>query len=142
MDTIMNERPEEKKELSGSGFDFSQIEDKLKDEEALKQLSWQELLRDYEPWLVKEFVGHFLECTPEQQARWKEAVNLCHAKMQKRTRMFTLLFAVLAVALCAEALLVQELSVPIRGLILILAVYCGVNCWSHWLLNRKYVQIE
>ena len=56
--------------------------------------------------------------------------------------MFTLLFAVLAVALCAEALLVQELSVPIRGLILILAVYCGVNCWSHWLLNRKYVQIE
>ena len=73
----VNERAEEKTELTNSGFDFSQIEKKLKDEEALKNTSWQELLREYEPWLVTEFIGHFLECTPEQQARWKEAVNRC-----------------------------------------------------------------
>jgi len=27
-------------------------------------------------------------------------------------------------------------------LLLILAGYCGVNCWSHWLLNRKFTRIE
>ena len=52
------------------------------------------------------------------------------------------MFAVLAIAIFAESLLVKELTFPIRILMLVLAVYCSVNCWSHWLLNRKYSQAE
>ena len=56
--------------------------------------------------------------------------------------MFMILFAVLTVAMLAESILVKELTFPIRALLLILADYCGVNCWSHWLLNRKFTRIE
>lgn len=142
METIANGNPEETMETAASVFDFSKIESRLMNEEALKNASWQHLLREYEPWLVREYVLHSKECTPGQQARWKDAVNQCHQKMQKRTRMFTILFAVLAIALFAETLLVTQLTLPIRGLMLFLASYCSVNCWSHWLLNRKYAQIE
>lgn len=138
----VNEITEEKTELTDSGFDFSQIEKKLKDEEALKNTSWQELLREYEPWLITEFINHFLECTPDQQARWKETVNRCHERMRKRTRMFMILFAVLTAALLAESFVVKELTFPIRILLLVLAGYCGMNCWSHWLLSRKFTRIE
>lgn len=128
--------------ISDSGFDFSDIEKKLLDEDALKKISWQDLLREYEPWIVREFAAHSGECTPQQRTQWENAINLCHQKILKKTRIFTLLFEVLAIAIFAESLLVKELTFPIRFLMLILAVYCSVNCWSHWLLNRKYSQAE
>ena len=142
MDTLANEKLGERVVITDTAFDFSNIEKKLMDEDALKKVSWQELLREYEPWIVREYAAHSGECTPQQQARWKKAVDLCHQKILRKTRVFTLLFAVLAIAIFAEALLVEQLTFPIRILMLVLAVYCSVNCWSHWLLNRKYSTIE
>lgn len=142
MNTMENENSLEKVETAGSGFDFSDVEKKLLDEEALKNASWQDLLKEYEPWITREYAARSKECTPQQRIQWREAIDRCHQKMQKRTRIFTLLFAVLAFALFAEMLFVKELSFPVRGLMFILAVYCSVNCWSHWLLTRKYSQSE
>lgn len=142
MDTVTNEKLEERTAITDSGFDFSDIEKKLLDEDALKKTTWQDLLKEYEPWIVREYTAHARECTPEQRTRWEKAINLCHQKILRKTRIFTLLFAVLAIAIFAESLLVKELTFPIRILMLVLAVYCSVNCWSHWLLNRKYSQAE
>lgn len=142
MDTLTNEKLGERVVITETPFDFSEIEKKLMDEEALKKASWQVLLREYEPWIVREYAAHSGECTPLQQARWKKAVDLCHQRILRKTRVFTLLFAVLAIALFAEALLVGQLTFPIRVLMLFMAVYCSVNCWSHWILNRKYSSVE
>lgn len=142
MDTLTNEKLEEKTVITGSGFDFSDIEKKLLDEDALKKTTWQDLLKEYEPWIVREYAANARECTPQQRAQWEKAINLCHQKILRKTRIFTLLFAVLAIAIFAESLLVKELTFPIRILMLVLGVYCSVNCWSHWLLNRKYSQVE
>lgn len=138
MDMSMNGKTAERMDILASGFDFSGIEKKLLDEEGLKKANWQELLREYEPWLIREYKAHAEECAPQQRIQWEEAINRCHQKMHKRTGMFTILFALLALAMLAEMLFVRELTTPIRGLLLLLAIYCGVNCWSHWLLSRKY----
>ena len=140
MDTMTNERSEQKTVISNSGFDFLDIEKKLMDEEALKKANWQQLLKEYEPWIVREYAAHSKDCTPQQRIQWENAISLCHQRIKKKAGFFTILFAVLALAIFAESLLVQELTLPIRGLMLVLAVYCSVNCWSHWLINRKFFE--